>query len=123
MSEPTESKKDREDLDLLLRGFQVSRMLRLVADLWIADKIAREGAVNSGRSIPISQSINGAKSCPIRTRSILNRLSTASTKSACRNDRFGSQADLTTGYAGLPLVATGRHWTEVTEQQVEANRT
>lgn len=45
MSEPVPSAKDRMELDLLLRGFQVSRMLRLVADLWIADKIAPDGAV------------------------------------------------------------------------------
>ena len=30
---------------VLLRGFQVSRMLRLVADLGIADKLALDGAV------------------------------------------------------------------------------
>jgi SAM-dependent methyltransferase len=34
---------DREELDLLLRGFQVSRMLKLVADLRIADKIPSDG--------------------------------------------------------------------------------
>jgi hypothetical protein len=37
--------QDRTDLDLLVRGFQVSRMLRLVADLEVADKIASEGSV------------------------------------------------------------------------------
>ena len=46
MSEPTPLEHHREELDLLLRGFQVSRMLRLVADLEIADKIARDGAVS-----------------------------------------------------------------------------
>src|ERR1700674_328861 len=46
MSEPVSSEQDREELDLLLRGFQVSRMLRLVADLGIADKIAPDGAVS-----------------------------------------------------------------------------
>ena len=46
MSEAVSSEQDREDLDLLLRGFQVSRMLRLVADLGIADKIASDGAVS-----------------------------------------------------------------------------
>ncbi|WP_406868401.1 methyltransferase [Paraburkholderia fungorum] len=35
---------DREALDLLIRGFQVSRMLRLVADLDLADRIPREGS-------------------------------------------------------------------------------
>jgi hypothetical protein len=34
---------DREELDLLLRGFQVSRTLRLIADLAIADKIPTDG--------------------------------------------------------------------------------
>lgn len=36
---------ERLELDLLLRGFQVSRMLRVVADLGIADRIAADGAV------------------------------------------------------------------------------
>lgn len=34
---------DREALDLLIRGFQVSRMIRLVADLGVADKISDTG--------------------------------------------------------------------------------
>ncbi|MDE2094253.1 MAG: hypothetical protein KGI87_10410 [Burkholderiales bacterium] len=34
---------DRGALDLLIRGFQVSRMLRLVADLGLADRIAKDG--------------------------------------------------------------------------------
>lgn len=33
---------ERTTLDLLLRGFQISRMLRLVADLGIADRIASD---------------------------------------------------------------------------------
>jgi hypothetical protein len=37
--------KDRVELDLLLRGFQVSRMLRTVADLGIADRIAADATV------------------------------------------------------------------------------
>src|SRR5688500_15853411 len=37
---------DRLAMDLLLRGFQVSRTIRLVADLGIADRIAPE-AVSS----------------------------------------------------------------------------
>lgn len=36
---------DREELDLLLRGFQVSRMLRLVADLGVADNIPADSQV------------------------------------------------------------------------------
>ena len=43
MSEPNAT--DRSGLDLLLRGFQVSRMLRLVADLGIAHRIAPGGQV------------------------------------------------------------------------------
>lgn len=39
MTDRTEIDSDREALDLLIRGFQVSRMLRLVADLGLADKI------------------------------------------------------------------------------------
>jgi SAM-dependent methyltransferase len=37
---------DVEALDLLIRGFQVSRMLRLVADLAVADKLPHDGARN-----------------------------------------------------------------------------
>ena len=36
----------RAELDLLLRGFQVSRMLRLVADLGIADRIGPNGKLS-----------------------------------------------------------------------------
>ena len=46
MSEPTHLEQNREALDLLLRGFQVSRMLRLVADLGVADKIPRDSTVS-----------------------------------------------------------------------------
>jgi hypothetical protein len=45
MTETSTNDADREDLDLLLRGFQVSRMLRLVADLGVADKIPANGQV------------------------------------------------------------------------------
>lgn len=45
MVETGSLERDREDLDLLLRGFQIARILRLVADLGIADKIPRDGAV------------------------------------------------------------------------------
>jgi hypothetical protein len=37
--------QDRAELDLLLRGFQVSRMLRLVADLGVADRIPPDDAL------------------------------------------------------------------------------
>jgi O-methyltransferase domain len=36
---------DREELHLLLRGFEVSRMLRLIADLGVADTIPTDGHV------------------------------------------------------------------------------
>ena len=39
---------ERAALDLLVRGFQVSRMLRLVADLGVADRIAPEARVDIG---------------------------------------------------------------------------
>src|SRR5215210_1172629 len=43
MAEPGLADPERAALDLLLRGFQVSRMLRLVADLGVADRIAPDG--------------------------------------------------------------------------------
>jgi hypothetical protein len=46
VSTTTPSAQQREELDLLLRGFQVSRMLRLIADLGVADKIGRDAAVS-----------------------------------------------------------------------------
>lgn len=45
MSETDVVNSDRAALDLLVRGFQVSRMLRLVADLRLADRITSEGSV------------------------------------------------------------------------------
>jgi len=45
MSEPISTERDRLQLDLLLHGFQDSRMLRLVADLGVADKIPLDGVV------------------------------------------------------------------------------
>lgn len=39
----TTIEENRAALDLLIRGFQVSRMIRLVADLAIADKIPEDG--------------------------------------------------------------------------------
>ena len=40
------TQSDVEALDLLIRSFQVSRMLRLVADLTVADKLPDDGARN-----------------------------------------------------------------------------
>ena len=46
MSTRVRAEQDRTDLDLLLRGFQISRMLRLVADLGVADKVPAHGVVS-----------------------------------------------------------------------------
>lgn len=43
MSEPLTTDPNRTALDVLLRGFQVSRMLRLVAELGLADQIEPDG--------------------------------------------------------------------------------
>lgn len=43
---PSEQEQDRIRLDLLLRGFEVSQLLRLVADLEVADAIDSEGAMS-----------------------------------------------------------------------------
>src|SRR6266702_3431535 len=45
MPEPSDVNDDRAALDLLVRGFQVSRMLRLVADFGVADRIPPDGNV------------------------------------------------------------------------------
>ncbi|MDE2573748.1 MAG: hypothetical protein KGL55_00405 [Rhodospirillales bacterium] len=37
--------QDRTELELLLRGFMVSRMLRIVADLGLADRIPPDSDV------------------------------------------------------------------------------
>lgn len=46
MPEPQDANDDRAALDLLIRGFQVSRMLRLVADLGVSDRIVPEEHVS-----------------------------------------------------------------------------
>src|SRR5512145_2693729 len=46
MSIETVSDSARYQLDLMLRGFQLSRMLRVVADLGVADRIATDGTVS-----------------------------------------------------------------------------
>jgi hypothetical protein len=48
MPESQELDDELAALDLLLRGFQVSRMLRLVADLGVADRITPDGGVTVG---------------------------------------------------------------------------
>jgi hypothetical protein len=45
MPESYDANDERTALDLLVRGFQVSRMLRLIADLGVADRIASDGHV------------------------------------------------------------------------------
>lgn len=47
MADPSSTTQQRKELDLLIRSFQVSRMLRLVADLGIADKVGRDAVVSS----------------------------------------------------------------------------
>ena len=42
-TDPTD--EDRRALNLFVRGFQISRVLRVVADLGIADRIAPHGSV------------------------------------------------------------------------------
>jgi hypothetical protein len=39
VADSQDANDDRAGLDLLIRGFQVSRMLRLVADLSVADLV------------------------------------------------------------------------------------
>ena len=46
MTDLSKIDEDGAALDLLIRGFQVSRMIRLVADLEIADKISQDGHVD-----------------------------------------------------------------------------
>lgn len=43
MTDTTRIDEDHAALDLLIRGFQVSRMIRVVADLAVADKIPQDG--------------------------------------------------------------------------------
>lgn len=43
-----QNEDDRAALDLLIRGFQVSRMLRLVADIGLADRVPKEGTAELG---------------------------------------------------------------------------
>lgn len=52
---------DVEALDLLIRGFQVSRILRLVADLAVADKLSEDGA----RGVDDLASECGVQSAPL----------------------------------------------------------
>ena len=42
---PLTADADREELNLLVHGFQVSRMLRVVADLEVADKLPLDGSI------------------------------------------------------------------------------
>src|SRR6266567_4597452 len=49
MANESKSNPDRVEFDIFLRGFQISRMLRLVADLGLADRIAPD------TEIPVQQ--------------------------------------------------------------------
>lgn len=55
------TQSDVEALDLLIRGFQVSRMLRLVADLTVADKLPDDG----GRNVEDLASACGVQATPL----------------------------------------------------------
>jgi hypothetical protein len=68
MHQSVPSAKDREELDLLLRGFQVSRMLRLVADLGIADKVP------SGRAVAVDDLARDCSVLPERLIRVLRAL-------------------------------------------------
>jgi hypothetical protein len=46
MPELLDANDDRVALDLLVRGFQISRMLRLVADFGVADRIPSDDSVD-----------------------------------------------------------------------------
>lgn len=46
MIKSTQTEQDREELMLLIRGFQLSRMIRLAADLSIADRVSVDGCRN-----------------------------------------------------------------------------
>jgi hypothetical protein len=62
------SENDWRELDLLLRAFQISRMLRLVADLGIADRVATE------RAVTISQLAQGCAVLPDQLIRVLRAL-------------------------------------------------
>ena len=49
MANADSSDSDRSELDTLMRGFQISRMLRIVADLGLADRIAPGEEILVGR--------------------------------------------------------------------------
>ena len=66
MSGDVGSEKDRVTLDRLIRGFQISRMIRLVADLTLADRIE----CNQTRAVA-----DLAAECNIRTTPLLRVLS------------------------------------------------
>jgi hypothetical protein len=68
MPEPHFTSQDHAELDLLLRGFQISRMLRLVADLGIADKIDTE------RTLPLKDLAAACSVLPERLIRVLRAL-------------------------------------------------
>jgi hypothetical protein len=62
------SEKNHKEFDLLLRGFQISRILRLVADLGIADK------VEPARSVAISDLAQASSVLPDQLIRVLRAL-------------------------------------------------
>ncbi|HZP94663.1 MAG TPA: methyltransferase [Burkholderiales bacterium] len=61
MANESRDENHRAALDLLIRGFQVSRLLRLVADLDVADRISREGS----RSVEELAAACGVQAAPL----------------------------------------------------------
>ncbi len=60
MPETLEDTHDREALDLLIRGFQVSRMIRLVAEIGLADKVS-----DTGHDVPALAAACGVQPSPL----------------------------------------------------------
>jgi hypothetical protein len=57
--------RDHSDLDLLIRGFQISRLIRVVADLGLADRISHDDWVDASEL---------ARSCDVRPQPLLRIL-------------------------------------------------
>jgi hypothetical protein len=88
MREITAGEADRHQMDLLLRGFQVSRMLRLVADLGIADKIPAD------QGVPVQDL---ATSCAVLTQPLLRVLRALAALKSLRSPRATSHTPVAHG--------------------------
>jgi ubiquinone/menaquinone biosynthesis C-methylase UbiE len=76
MSKPS----DHQRLNLMIRGFQVSRMLRLAAELAIADRVPREGTIDVA---------DLAQACAVQTLPLLRVLRALSSQSVFSLDAAG----------------------------------